>query len=357
MPEHNEIKSLEEEIRNTKYNKHTQYHIGKLKAKLARLREEKEKGRGTGVGGKQYSVKKTGDATVVLMGSPSVGKSTLINSITNVESKVGHYDFTTLDVIPGVLEYNSANIQVLDIPGVIMGASSGKGRGKEIMSVVRNADLIVIMADRKEQVEVVRKELYGAGFRLDTEKPKVIIKKSSSGGIKIGSTVRLTMMDQRMIKDIMGEYGIHNAEVLLREDASPDRFIDSLCRNRVYVPSLVVFNKMDRMAPPEIEGIIKMGWLPVSAKTGENLDEFKREVWKRLGLMRVYMKKIGKDPDMDEPLIMNNGCTVSDVARRIHREWKAEFARLWGPSARFDGQRVSPSKKLRDRDVVELHLE
>ncbi len=352
-----EIKSIEEEIRKTQYNKHTQYHIGKLKAKLARLRETREKRKGVGVGGRQYSVKKTGDATVLLVGFPSVGKSTLLSRITNADSKVGDYDFTTLDIIPGVLEYNSAKIQVLDVPGLVKGASEGKGRGKEILSVMRNADLVILMIDREGQLEVLGSELYNAGFRLDQKPPDVMIKRNDTGGIRIGSTVRLKHLDHRMIKDVLNEYRIHNAEVLIRENLTPDRFIDSLCRNRVYVPSVTIFNKADLLTGEGREDIERKGWLPVSAERGTNLEALKGVIWEKLGLIRVYMKRTGRDPDMEEPLIMGKGSTVGDVARKIRNEWRAEYARIWGPSARFGGQRVSPSKGLRDGDTVELHLE
>ena len=83
----------------------------------------------------------------MLVGFPSVGKSTLLNNITNAESKVGAYQFTTLDIVPGVMEHKNAKIQVFDIPGIITGASSGKGRGKEILSVARTADLILVVLD------------------------------------------------------------------------------------------------------------------------------------------------------------------------------------------------------------------
>ena len=116
------IAEIEEEIGNTKYNKATQHHIGKLKAKLAQLREEVVVS-SSGPKGSGYGVRKAGDATVALVGLPSVGKSTLLNCLTDADSETGSYAFTTLDVVPGVLKYKDANIQILDLPGLIEGAA------------------------------------------------------------------------------------------------------------------------------------------------------------------------------------------------------------------------------------------
>ena len=66
-----QIKSLEEEISKTKYNKATQGHIGKLKAKIAALREKKDKAQAhakSSGGGPGFEVKKSGDASVALVG-------------------------------------------------------------------------------------------------------------------------------------------------------------------------------------------------------------------------------------------------------------------------------------------------
>jgi len=181
-----EIREIEEEIKNTKYNKATQHHIGKLKAKLARLRDEKMKQKG-GKGGAGFGIKKTGDATVGMIGFPSVGKSTLLNLLTNAESKIGSYDFTTTSVIPGVMEYGGCKIQLLDLPGIISGASEGRGEGRKIISIARVVDLILIMVDAGDlsQLDFIKEELRNAGIRLNQRPPDVTIKKKDRGGISI----------------------------------------------------------------------------------------------------------------------------------------------------------------------------
>ncbi len=356
MGREEDIKKIEEEIHKTKYNKATQYHFGQLKAKLARLNEEAESGGKAGAGGKVFSVKKSGDATVLLVGFPSVGKSTLLNRITSAESKVGDYDFTTLDVIPGMMEYNSAHIQVLDIPGIVSGASAGRGRGKKILSVIRNADLIVIMIDKPEQLPVIQSEMHDAGFRLNSRKPEVVIRKTERGGIKVAG-VRLRHVDEKMVKVVMNERGIHNADVIIREDVTLDRLIDATSGNRSYVKALVIYSKSDLLNEERRKSLPK-DFMKVSALRGEGIEELKKAIWSRLDLMRVYMKRLGKPPDMEKPLIVRKPSSVYDVAERIHKEFarNLDHARIWGPSAKFEGQKVGIKHILKDCDVVELHM-
>src|SRR6185369_4367233 len=134
-----QIADLEAQILKTQYNKATQHHIGLVKAKIAQLREKGERqGKASSGAGDGYQVRKTGDGTVILLGFPSTGKSTLLNTLCGTESEVAAYAFTTLTCIPGMLNYKHAKIQILDVPGIVRGASTGRGRGKEVLAVMRN---------------------------------------------------------------------------------------------------------------------------------------------------------------------------------------------------------------------------
>jgi len=94
------IKSIEDELQKIRLNKSTEHAVGLLKAKLAKLKREEET-RGSGGGGSHsYAVKRSGDATVTFIGLPSVGKSTIMNRLTNAKSKIAAYHFTTRTVVP-----------------------------------------------------------------------------------------------------------------------------------------------------------------------------------------------------------------------------------------------------------------
>src|SRR3989344_3181898 len=153
------IQELEAELKKTKYNKKTQSSIGILKAKIAQLKEKQTSRKGPATSG--YAVSKTGDATAILVGFPSVGKSTLLNTLTGTKSEVAAYEFTTLTVIPGLLKYKGTKIQILDVPGIVEGAASGRGRGKEVLQMARNADLVILLLDvfHPEHHEVLQREV------------------------------------------------------------------------------------------------------------------------------------------------------------------------------------------------------
>ncbi|KAG2455498.1 DRG2 protein, partial [Polypterus senegalus] len=220
----------------------TEYHLGLLKAKLAKYRAQLlEPSKSSGTKGEGFDVMKSGDARVALIGFPSVGKSTFLSLMTSTASEAASYEFTTLTCIPGVIEYKGANIQLLDLPGIIEGAAQGKGRGRQVIAVARTADVVIMMLDAtKGDVQrcLLEKELESVGIRLNMSKPNIYFKPKKGGGISYNSTVPLTQCSEKLVQLILHEYKIFNAEVLFREDCSPDEFIDVIVGNRVYMPCL-----------------------------------------------------------------------------------------------------------------------
>jgi ribosome-interacting GTPase 1 len=98
----------------TQKNKATNYHLGTLKAKLAKLRSElliEQSGGSGGGGGEGFDVARLGDARVALIGFPSVGKSTLLSTLTETKSEAAAYEFTTLTCVPGTMHYKGSRIQ------------------------------------------------------------------------------------------------------------------------------------------------------------------------------------------------------------------------------------------------------
>ena len=356
-----QIKEIEEEIRSTPYNKSTQHHIGKLKAKLAKLQDELDKRKAKRGEAKGYAVKKAGHATVALVGLPSVGKSTLLNRLTDAESEVASYYFTTLKVIPGVMIFQGAKIQILDMPGLVDGAAKGKGRGREVISVARSADLLLLMVDvYNYDLDILIKELGKGGIRLNQSPPDVYIKRKDRGGVNISSTVKQTNMDEEFIAAIFREYGYINADIVIREDITEDRLIDSIAKNRVYIPAIVVLNKIDLVGKEDLTKIEKdLTGMPnsvISAKDGMGLDELRKRIYNALDFIRIYMKPQGKKVDYNEPLVIKRDSSVGDVCDIIHRTFRKRFryANIWGNSAKFPGQTVGMRHTLKEGDVITI---
>ena len=356
------IKAIEEEMARTPVNKGTERHLGVLKAKIARLKAQMEFNavkKAAAGGGDGYTVKKDGDATIVLLGLPSVGKSTLLNHLTNSKSKVGAYDFTTLTVIPGILKYRGARIQVLDIPGIIRGASKGRGLGKRILSATRSADLIIVLTDvfNPGIKEVLLNEIRAIGLRPDELPPDIQVRRRGSGGIHVTDLVGMTKMSADGVKEILREYKMHNGRVVVREDVSYDQLIDVMMKNRLYVPTLTVLNKID-MVDEEYLADIKekhnLDTINISADNDINLEGLKEAIFQQLDLIRLYMKPRGEPADMEEPLIIRKGSTILDITDKIHRNLRDElrYTRIWGKSVKFGGQKVSRTHRPMDEDII-----
>ena len=361
-----QIEMIRAEIDKTQKNKATNAHIGKLKAKIAQLKLKEEKAaahsKASG-GGKGFEVRKSGDATVALVGFPSVGKSTLISKVTDAHSEAGGYAFTTLTCIPGVMEHRGAKIQILDLPGLIKGAAEGKGRGREILNVIRSADMVLYIVDpfQDGHFNVLHRELHNAGLRLNETKPPVFIKRTDRGGIEVRSTVEQTHLTHEEMADIIRSFGYTSALVTLREDSTAEQIVDALAGNRVYEKAVIAINKIDIATEDDIaraRSALPQAWpiMNISAFKDIGLDDLKDFIYDNLGFMRVFLKPQGQEADMEEPLIVKDDSTVENICIKLHRDFvrKFRFARIRGPSAKFDDQRVGLDHKLMDGDVLTI---
>ncbi|GLU22453.1 hypothetical protein SLE2022_385270 [Rubroshorea leprosula] len=326
------IKEIEAEMARTQKNKATEYHLGQLKAKIAKLRTQLlEPPKGSSGGGEGFEVTKYGHGRVALIGFPSVGKSTLLTLLTGTHSEAASYEFTTLTCIPGIITYNDTKIQLLDLPGIIEGASEGKGCGRQVIAVAKSSDLVLMVLDAsksEEHRQILTKELEAVGLRLNKRPPQIYFKRKKTGGISFNSTLPLTHVDEKLCYQILHEYKIHNAEVLFREDATVDDLID---------PNSVV----------------------ISCNLKLNLDRLLAKMWEEMGLVRVYTKPQGQQPDFTDPVVLSadrGGCSVEDFCNHIHRSLvkDVKYVLVWGTSARHYPQHCGLGHVLQDEDIVQI---
>lgn len=359
-----QIKELEDEILKTQKNKATEFHIGKLKAKIAAHKREQEKqAAASGGAGVSFSVKKSGNATVGLIGLPSAGKSTILGAVTGKDSEIGAYEFTTLTVIPGMLKHRFADIQILDMPGIISGASLNKGRGREVIAAARNSDLILLTLDAKQarkHLPVILRELEQSAIRINRRPKDINIYRRDRGGLQVHTMRKQSHMTDEQIADIVAQFRINSADIIVRDDITPDDLVDHLSGNRVYIKAVAIVNKVDLVGPEVFEELKE--WLkeegfpavPMVANKKLGVEEAKDTIYDALDFMQVFLKPHGGDADMEEPLIIQKGSDVGFVCDKLHREFRKKFryAQVWGKSAKFPGQTVSIDHKLVDGDLV-----
>jgi hypothetical protein len=238
------------------------------------------------------AVRREGAAQIALVGPPNAGKSSLLQALSAIRIKTGDYAFTTTRPAPALTRIGGVLVQLVEIPGLIAGASEGRGGGRALLGVVRNADGIVLCHAAGEppaELDVVRAELAAAAIELPT----------------VLAATRL--------------------------DEAPPHALEHLAA---------------AYAELEVVG--------VSVLDDASLDAFREAAWRLTGLVRIHLRH-GGDVD-DEPVALRPPVTVARVAGTIHHELETTCrgARVWGPSAQFEGQRVGRAHELVDGDAVEI---
>ena len=238
------------------------------------------------------SVRREGAAQIALVGPPNVGKSSILQALSEIQIKTGDYPFTTLRPIPALTRIGGVLVQLVEIPGLIEGANEDRGGGRALLGVLRSADAIVYCARPDadpQELAAVRAEVALAGI----DKPAFL--------------------------------------AATRADEATPEAIERL-----------------RAAFPDLDMVV------VSVIDEDSLEAFRAAAWRLTGLIRVRLRSNGTTDE--EPLALEPDSTVEDVASWVHKDLAATFtgARIWGPSARFDGQRVGREHTVLDGDTVEI---
>lgn len=167
------IKYTQEMISQCPKHKGAEKVLKNLKKRLKKLKEKREKREEVKKGGYSLGVQKQG-FQVCIIGYPNTGKSTLLNKLTNADSEVARYPYTTKEPEVGMMKYEGAQLQLVDLPPVTEGAVDNQG---EVMSVVKNTDGLILMLGENPEKE--KKAIENELKRInEEEKPTLILKKS-----------------------------------------------------------------------------------------------------------------------------------------------------------------------------------
>ncbi len=298
------IAALEDLIATVPKHKGTDKLRADLRRRLSQLRKEavskKKGGRGD-----IYVVPKEGAAQIALVGFPNSGKSSLLACLTNATPVIADYPISTLTALPGMMPFEDIQFQLVDLPPIGNEATDGWVSG-----ILRYADALILIVDITEDPEVQAELLID---QLELWNIHIISKFETRAGVSKRAIIVANKNDLP---------GSGNNFMRLKE---------------------------------KYEHIYQC--ISVSALKKENIEELKRAIFRISGIIRVYSKPPGKDPDLSTPFTIPSGSTILDLARFIHKDFlfNLKFARIWG-SAKFDGQRVEKNYVLKDRDIVEFHV-
>ena len=300
--------ALEELIATVPKHKGTDKLRGDLRRKLSQLRKEAVKKARKGGKGNLYVVQREGAAQIALVGFPNSGKSALLASLTKAMPVIADYPVSTVTPLPGMMPFEDIQIQLVDLPP--MGNESTDGW---VSGILRVADALLLVLDITDDPEIQTELLIE-----QLERWRIYVLKSQ-------------------ISDV-GSFGVFKRALLVaNKNDYPDTENNFIRLKERY----------GHLCP----------CISVSALKKENIEELKRAILEISGIIRVYSKPPGKDPDFSRPFTIPSGSTILELAGFIHKEFvpNLKYARIWG-SARFGGQRVEKNYVLKDRDIVELHI-
>lgn len=303
------VATLEELISTIPKHKGTDKLRADLRRRLSKLKSAAQSKKGRSTHESPYHIDKEGAGQVVVIGPPNVGKSALLAALTNASPEVANFPYSTWTPTPGMMPLENIQIQLIDTPPL-----SREYVEPELLDLIRRSDMMLLLVD--------------------------------------------------LLTDPVQQ--LNNTLAILQEHRIIPRHLQARYSDQhrlTFVPLLVLANKNDDAQTDENFEIFcalleaEVPLLPISAKTGRNLERLKRRLFDTLEIIRVYTKAPDKEPDLTAPFVLHKGDTVLELAGKIHKDFAEQLktARIWGQGV-YDGQLVSREHVLHDGDIVELHL-
>jgi len=366
------IKKLQEFMSMFPKHKGTETLRAQVKTKISRLKQEikdkKQKRTGVATGPKVF-VEKEGDAQIVILGPTNVGRSSLLSTLTNSKVAIWNYPYTTTELTPGMFNYKDLQLQLVEAPALMKGSSEGGSWGLQILTAARNADGLVLMVDLSqdavEQFYLIIKELEKAKLLTKEPKARIEIEKKHMGAklkfIVLGKLIDCSVKD---LTKLLKSYGIRDATIKIRGEATLDDIEEAIFEGKVYRPAIILANKTDNPSAAkrleQLKKVVgnKMKIIAVSCKTKGGMENLGADLFGMLDVMRVYTKEPNKKDSSRRPFTIRKGSTVFDLAKRIHSDFYEQFtyAKVWSQRLRFSPQKVGGTFVLEDGDIVELHI-
>ncbi|WP_083859949.1 GTPase [Caldisphaera lagunensis] len=352
------IKALEEFISAVPKHKGTENLLYWARSRLAELRQEEEKERRKKKGGgPRIFIEKAGAGQIAIIGPPNSGKSSLMSRLTNAKVVISPNPFSTTDPIPGMMQYEDIQFQLIDTPPII--SNEGNYVNTRVLAIARNSDAIIIVIglDDENYLNTLKRvidTLEKRGIMISMQKGYIrIIKHRSGNGINVVFYGKPKFTEED-VKKALSSYRIFNATVEIYGEPSLDDIDASLINAITYKPTIVLFNKKDLNNFKGADLPKDVLYKVVSAKTGEGLEDLGKDIFNILKIKRIYTKKPNAPPDKD-PLIIREDATIREIAETINHS-NIKYAKIWGKGAKYDGQRVGPDFIPKDKDIVEIRF-